>query len=280
MYPPLLAHFLYDNIPRSELGACSLVLVTCIPAFILVLTGNNEAERDRRVEALSVRIRDLTKQIPTIETVHGIMVGVGAKTGSQFRSVMHVVDVAFVDQHETARNVINSLTAWYWHVRKCPFLPGDYAILQRLRDNLYRDLQPFAGMGCSVGTPKVHCCLKIANTMRRYGAARHVSTDAYERAHKAHKAVYQRSVHYNHCCMPREVDAMCHLVCSLASRFWNFEGLKRVFDNPFRIFAMYFTAHCLFHSLHLAAAGRTITMLVPTLHATSSGSARFICYSV
>ena len=190
----LLTRFLCDNMPRSELGACSLVLVTCIPALFLVLSGNVEAERDRRVEKLSVRIRDLTKQIPTIETVHGILVGVGAKTGSQFRSVMHVVDIAFVDQHETARNVINSLTAWYWHVRKCPFLPGDYAILTRLRDNLYRDMQPFAGMGCSIGTPKVHGCMKLATAMRRYGAIRHVTTDAYERAHKAHKAVYQRSV--------------------------------------------------------------------------------------
>ena len=192
------------------------MLVTCIRAFALVMAGGIDAERERRVEMLSGRIRDLTRQIPDIETVNGIMMAVGAKTGSQFRSVMHVVDIAFADQHETSRNVINSLTAWYWHLRKCPFLPGDYATLRRLRDNLYRDLQPFAGMGCSIGTPKVHGCMKMATTMRRYGAVRHVSTDAYERAHKAHKAVYQRLVH----CWG---DAHDTCICG-----WCWQRLKRI----------------------------------------------------
>lgn len=108
---------------------------------------------------------------------------------------MRVVDIVFIDQHETARNVVNSLTAWYQCVRKCPFLPEDYAKLELLRNDLHRDMQPFAGMGCSIATPKVHGCMKIANTMREFGAARHVSTDAYERGHKAHKAVYDRYAH-------------------------------------------------------------------------------------
>ena len=173
----------------------SLALGSCIPAFYLMLAHDNKAERDRRLGKLSVRIRILTKQVPTIETVHGMLVDTGAKTGSQYRAVMNVLDIVFLDQHETVRTLVNSLTAWYWHIRKSPFLPADYATLHQMRDKLYAALQPFAGLGCSVGPPKVHGCMKIAVTMQRFGAVRHVSTDAYERAHKAHKAVYQRSVH-------------------------------------------------------------------------------------
>lgn len=165
---------------------------TCIPLFYYE-TSEHETEAVRRIERLSHRIKTLTAQLPSkYETVSGFLLPEGSKTGPQYRSAMCVLDVVFANEPATPRDAVNALTAWYFHIKKVPFLPSDFATLTAIRDLLWERLQPFVAMGCSLNTPKMHCCAKIAQTLHLFGSSVRVSTDAYERAHKAHKAVYQR----------------------------------------------------------------------------------------
>lgn len=143
---------------------------------------------------LSDRVQRLTEQIPHVETVRGLFANEGSKTGSQFRAAMHVLDVTLMKAPEEVLRAANALTAWYWHVRKAPFFPEDFVTLRHLTTALWGSFEPFAVMGCPIQTPKMHCCGKMAETIALFGTCEHTSTDSYERAHKAHKAVYQRYV--------------------------------------------------------------------------------------
>ena len=182
----------------------TLVLTNFIPQFQLQ-QQLSEAEAVRQLQRLSKRVEVLTKQVPGLETVRGMLnLEGGSRTGSQYRSTMHVLDLAFVDEMETMRDAVNALLAWYWQAKKVPFLPADYETLQQLRDILYERLRSLAlAAGSSMNTPKVHCCAKIASIIRQFGTYQHVSTDSFERAHKAHKAVFQRYV--------QKVVGMCAL---------------------------------------------------------------------
>lgn len=168
---------------------------TYLPRFYLEMQpGQNEAGCLRELSRLSKRVEDLTSQLPNVETVRGMFSGEGSKTGSQYRALMHVMDLALADQHETIVDAVSALTAWYWLIKKSPFTPDDYGMLLRIRNLLWSRLHPFHLMGCPMATPKMHCCSKMEQTMTTFGTVEHVSTDSYERAHKAHKAVSARYV--------------------------------------------------------------------------------------
>ena len=165
-----------------------------IPSFYHEL-NDHATDAEHQLAVLSTRTQQLTKQIPTIETIRGFFMAGGSKTGCQYRAAMQVVDVVFLDQHVTVRNAVNALVAWYAHIRKTPFMPADYIELEAIRNILWQRLLAFPQDGSwSMNTPKIHCCSKIATTLELFGTCRHTSTDAYERAHKAHKAVYARYV--------------------------------------------------------------------------------------
>ena len=116
---------------------------------------------------------------------------------------MHVLDIALAAEPKTIRVAAQALCAWYWHVKKVPYKESDYATLKELTGLLWPRLQKFQGFGMSfakpnLAKPKIHCAAKIDRTIRLFGSYEHVSTDAYERAHKAHKAVFSRYVHAMH----------------------------------------------------------------------------------
>ena len=176
-----------------DMGIVELVLTKLLPEFYNVHLGG-AAPGLRALERISERVRTLTAQIPGIETVRGILLPKGSKTGPQFRACMHVMDIAVCDQPAIVREAVNALTAWYWHVKKKVFADEDVIQFDVLRNILWGKLTSFLPYGCSFSTPKVFGCSIIAEVARRYGPPEYVSTDAYERSHKALKAVYERSV--------------------------------------------------------------------------------------
>ncbi len=105
---------------------------------------------------------------------------------------MQVLDIAFLGAPAIVRNAANALVAWYWQVKKVPYLPADYVLLEDLRGVLWTRLRAFEAFNVSIETPKIHCAAKFQETARCYGSCEHVTTDCYERAHKAHKAVFMR----------------------------------------------------------------------------------------
>ncbi len=107
---------------------------------------------------------------------------------------MHVLDVVLHRQDERVRDAADALTAWYWHVKKIPYEEVDYVTLRDLTALLWERLAWFQRFGCSMATPKIHCAAKLHLVIRAYGSVEHVTTDAYERAHKVHKAVFRRCV--------------------------------------------------------------------------------------
>ncbi len=105
---------------------------------------------------------------------------------------MHVLDVALCDQPKTVVNAANALTAWYWHVKKVPFVDADYELATDLLRTVWARFAVFERFGASMATWKMHCATEITTTVKLYGSFQNVSTDAYERAHKVHKAVFLR----------------------------------------------------------------------------------------
>ncbi len=210
----------------------SMFVTELVPAYFVALNPV-AAEATRKLGALSKVVETLTAKLPHAETVRGVFLPEGSKTGSQFRcvvgavpcscrarilvmlphcaqefrlshasscharsrhnsSVMHVLDIALNAQPRTLRNAANALTAWYWQAKKVPLDEAELGQLQELMHMLWTALEPFKQFGATLATWKLHCATKLAETVRLYGSAEHVTTDAYERAHKAHKAVFQR----------------------------------------------------------------------------------------
>ncbi|MCG3771087.1 MAG: hypothetical protein JW384_02267 [Nitrosomonadaceae bacterium] len=105
---------------------------------------------------------------------------------------MHVLDVVMNDEDDTLKNCAYALMGWYWHIKKVPFHDSDSRTLQALAERLHACLQAFVSFGCSLSFPKYHCARKIAVIIANFGPYQHVSSDSFERAHKALKAVYLR----------------------------------------------------------------------------------------
>lgn len=189
-----------------------LYVHTLLPAYYC--SKGTKAVADRRLETLSHHLYKLTNQMPDVETVRGFLLPEGAKMGAQYRyglrfpymyrcsrvmtfrdrSAMHVLDVVLAHEDNVVRDSCNALTAWYWHVKRVPFRAEDYETLEDLTKRLWETLKPFQLLGCSIATPKMHCCAKLKGTVSEFGTCEHVTTDCYERAHKAHKAVFLRCV--------------------------------------------------------------------------------------
>ena len=173
------------------------MVTTLLPEFYQAHLGG-VAPAQRVLERLSERTRLLTAQIPGIETVRGILLPKGSKAGPQFRACMHVMDIAMCDQPPIVREAVNALTAWYWQMkRRTMSQQDDLVTLDALRDVLWSKLAAFLPFGSSYSTPKVFGCSIISEVARRYGPPDYVSTDAYERSHKALKAVFERCVFYS-----------------------------------------------------------------------------------
>ena len=180
-----------DSASHRDLGVVETIITVFIPAYY-VSTYPFKAAAMRELDRLSQRVERLTSQIPGIETVRGIFSDAGSKTGPQFRSAMHVLDVSLSDQPAMVREVVNALTAWYLHVKSHVTSPEHVATLNQLRDILWSKLRAFATFGCHLATPKGHGCCNLAGAFMLYGPYDYVSTDSYERSHKALKAVYER----------------------------------------------------------------------------------------
>jgi hypothetical protein len=105
---------------------------------------------------------------------------------------MHVLAVALGDQPATILNATHALCARYWYLKKESFSERDQEELQELAQTLWQRMGKFADFGVSLNTPKMHCAAKFGRTVELFGSVQHVTTDAYERAHKVHKAVFAR----------------------------------------------------------------------------------------
>lgn len=70
---------------RRELGVVEHFVTECVPAYYAAKWDTKEACK-RELERLSERVRRLTAQLPDNETVFGIFLKGGSKTGPQFRS--------------------------------------------------------------------------------------------------------------------------------------------------------------------------------------------------
>ena len=70
---------------RSELGVVAHFVTECVPAYYRA-TSATKAACIRQLEQISARVKGLTEQIPDEETVRGIFLEGGSKTGPQFRS--------------------------------------------------------------------------------------------------------------------------------------------------------------------------------------------------
>ena len=106
---------------------------------------------------------------------------------------MYILDVALSGEAPTLFKAAEALSAWYWLVKKVPLAAADLRALPRLTRDMWNRFAKFTAFGVSLRTWKMHCAAtKIKEIVDLYGSWQHVSTDAYERAHKAHKAVFHR----------------------------------------------------------------------------------------
>lgn len=111
---------------------------------------------------------------------------------SYCRSACRVLDVAVADQDPVIREVVAALLGWLDLVGKTRFVLADEVPIAKALRRLQRALLPFAAIGVSVNTPKMHRADDMFRVITRFGGTRHVSTDAYEMAHKTLKCVMRR----------------------------------------------------------------------------------------
>ena len=107
---------------------------------------------------------------------------------------MRVLDVVVADQDPIIVNVVSALLQWVELISKRKPSPQDVVEIGAAVRHLRVTLEPFTAVGVSLNTPKMHRALDVLEVIRNYGAARFVSTDTYEMAHKALKRVVQRYV--------------------------------------------------------------------------------------
>ena len=67
-----------------ELGVVSMFITTLVPAYFAAM-NEVAAEAARKLAELSKIVERLTEQLPDAETVRGVFLPEGSKTGSQFR---------------------------------------------------------------------------------------------------------------------------------------------------------------------------------------------------
>ncbi|MCG3769101.1 MAG: hypothetical protein JW384_00220 [Nitrosomonadaceae bacterium] len=123
---------------------------------------------------------------------------------------MHVLDLVLMGEDDVIKESGKALSAWYWHVKRVPFLHSDFEELKELTATLLDRLQPFASFGCSLRFPKLHCSTKLQRIIQMFGPYQHVTTDSFERSHIAIKAVFLR-------CVPMYILSPIMLIaCTLA----------------------------------------------------------------
>ena len=107
---------------------------------------------------------------------------------------MRVLDIAVADQDPVIVAVAMALLQWYDLVCVPRPSAADVARLSVALHTLREALDPFVAVGVSLNTPKMHRAKDVPQVMRTFGAAKFVSTDAYEMAHKTLKSVMRRYV--------------------------------------------------------------------------------------
>lgn len=108
------------------------------------------------------------------------------------RSACRVLDVAVADQDPVIREVVAALLAWLALICKTKFTLADEAPIAKALRRLRTAVQPFKTIGLSLDTPKMHRAEDVFRLVTQFGGTRHVSTDAYEMAHKTLKWVMRR----------------------------------------------------------------------------------------
>lgn len=176
----------------------------------------------RKFQVLSLRVQKLTALLRDGTTVYGLFLAKGPTiNGPHYRyavmplsillvlyvhgrpdchtdalpsAAVRVLDLALADQGAPIVPAARALTKWHAAVCADPREDGFHTNLQQCLEQLYGALQPFAGVGVSLNTPKIHRARDIGAVVRKFGGARITSTDTYEMAHKALKKVFLRCV--------------------------------------------------------------------------------------
>lgn len=103
-----------------------------------------------------------------------------------------MLDIAVAGEDAPIVTLVEALLQWHAAICAHPRTPGFeahvHASLQYMRDSF----EPFAAVGVSLNTPKLHRAKDVIAVVRTFGGARIASTDTYEMAHKALKKVFLR----------------------------------------------------------------------------------------
>ena len=111
---------------------------------------------------------------------------------TSYRAALRVLDIAVADEDAMIVALIQSLKAWCHALRTVPATGMGLAELREKYRQFTLQLAPVAAAGVSLNTPKLHRARHYDDVIRRFGGARHVTTDCFEMAHKALKAVLLR----------------------------------------------------------------------------------------
>ncbi len=112
------------------------------------------------------------------------------------RAAVRVLDLAVADEVAPITTLVDTLLRWHEALCAPPYAPEYFATLEEALPRLRAALEPFNAIGVSVNLPKLHRAKDFGAVVRAFGGARIVSTDAYEKAHKALKKVFLRYVPY------------------------------------------------------------------------------------
>ena len=109
-------------------------------------------------------------------------------------AAVRVLDLALADEDAQVRAVASALQEWHSIASKKHHTAIDQGLLHAALRKLHASLQPMREEGFSISTAKFHRARDTWQIITAYGGATYVSTDTYERSHKALKRVLPRCV--------------------------------------------------------------------------------------
>ncbi len=103
---------------------------------------------------------------------------------------MQVLDLVVADQDHRVVEVVQALLNWLRLIQDRRVTKLDEIPIRKAVMRLRKAMKCFAGS--SLGRPKFHRAEDMFAVIERFGGARHVTTDNFERAHQSLKAVMRR----------------------------------------------------------------------------------------